>query len=329
VKKLLYYPNFECVNKTWLKFALLYFDKLYFIVPESGEKYLSDEFKRVKGETDLINFVRIDKFIESNAASHDAIDEIKKILKNPQYYEPIIRTEGWKLKKSQRFSIFDEKYSHGFCYFCIENGIGHKFSEGIYVSRDVFYIYMTVLANIIAERRGLSTITDINYLHNFVTFSRRPEAYSTLNTSERIKVARAIVDLKVPKNLEDLEISKIIKLRNKENFRKKMKAFHALVEQYGENQNGESDYTDFFRQLKFARSDFLDLIKQLTANLVSQSLIFFGLFQFSGYLPGINDAAMITFDSAFEIIKGWKNTETKRFTKKYLASLSSLQRYSK
>ena len=34
LKSLLYYPNFEIANKTWLKFALLYIDELRPIIPD-------------------------------------------------------------------------------------------------------------------------------------------------------------------------------------------------------------------------------------------------------------------------------------------------------
>ena len=38
MEELIYYPGFEVSNEDWLKFALLYLDKLNPIIPESGEK---------------------------------------------------------------------------------------------------------------------------------------------------------------------------------------------------------------------------------------------------------------------------------------------------
>jgi hypothetical protein len=47
MKKVIYYPTFETHNSEWLKFALLYINELKPIVPESGERYLSNIYNKV------------------------------------------------------------------------------------------------------------------------------------------------------------------------------------------------------------------------------------------------------------------------------------------
>ena len=79
---LIYYPTFEVANRNWLKFALLYVDKLHPIIPESGQDRLSNFTKRVTSETDLIAPYRPSSD-EGWRATDDAIDHVDKILRNP------------------------------------------------------------------------------------------------------------------------------------------------------------------------------------------------------------------------------------------------------
>lgn len=57
MKDMIYYPGFEVRDKTWLKFALLYFDCLRPIIPTTiapERDYISDSFCIIMDETDLI-----------------------------------------------------------------------------------------------------------------------------------------------------------------------------------------------------------------------------------------------------------------------------------
>lgn len=58
MKEMIYYPGFEIMDENWLKFALLYFDVLHPIMPDSldqKEMCLSKKFQIVMDETDLID----------------------------------------------------------------------------------------------------------------------------------------------------------------------------------------------------------------------------------------------------------------------------------
>ena len=57
MKEMIYYPGFEVEDKSWLKFALLYFDVLRPIIPYTIQPeyaYLSEPFLRVMDYTDFI-----------------------------------------------------------------------------------------------------------------------------------------------------------------------------------------------------------------------------------------------------------------------------------
>ncbi len=42
---LVYYPGFEPADENWLKFALLYLERVTPIIPESADIWLSDDFR--------------------------------------------------------------------------------------------------------------------------------------------------------------------------------------------------------------------------------------------------------------------------------------------
>ncbi len=85
MNELIYYPGFEVTQIDWLKFALLYIDKLCPIIPMAGDSHLSDVSKRIIADTDLINIHRPD-MDEGSKATLDALEYVDKILRTPQRY---------------------------------------------------------------------------------------------------------------------------------------------------------------------------------------------------------------------------------------------------
>ena len=81
MEELLYYPNFEIQNENWLKFALLYIDKLKPIVPYQGDKYISEYSNLIYNESDLLVKYR-PEYSEAYKATLDALDILEKILAN-------------------------------------------------------------------------------------------------------------------------------------------------------------------------------------------------------------------------------------------------------
>jgi len=92
MNEVIYYPTFEVIDQQWLKFAVLYLDKLKPIIPEAGDRYLSEQFQRIKGETDLIDSHR-PEYEEGSSATRDAVEHLEKILKHPDRYADIFSRE--------------------------------------------------------------------------------------------------------------------------------------------------------------------------------------------------------------------------------------------
>lgn len=179
MEELIYYPAFEPKSIDWLKFALLYIDRLDPIVPASGDKYLSELYWKVTEETDLLRSHRPTEG-EGLRASRDAVDIGEGILKAPEdYHEVFVDTnfvDRWRSKESRKYTLFREKYSDPWERFCLENKLGHKVREGLAVAKDLGFIYMTVLAQAIGDSRGMSPVTDYGELDKFAILARKPTA---------------------------------------------------------------------------------------------------------------------------------------------------------
>ncbi len=161
MKNLIYYPGFEVKDVDWLKFALLYVDALNPIIPKSGDKYLSDLHKKLQSETDFIVTHRPNNF-EGLRATLDAIEEVEKVLKDPHSYSQIFDRpdflDSWKLPANHQYELFEEKYTDAWEAFCVENSLGTPTDEGIKVHMELGFVFMSLLAQTIAESRSVSPI---------------------------------------------------------------------------------------------------------------------------------------------------------------------------
>src|SRR5436309_2975293 len=154
VREVIYYPGFEVANRDWLKFALLYLDKLDPIIPFTGDPYLSEQFRRLVSETDLISIHRPDA-AEGRSATLDALDSVERVLRNPGRYKPVFGTaditQKWKDPRKQTATLFREKFTDAWESFCVARKLGRRTDDGLLIAADVALLYMTLLAQIIAD----------------------------------------------------------------------------------------------------------------------------------------------------------------------------------
>jgi len=337
LKDLIFYPGFEFTDNTWVKFALLYIDKLNPIIPDSGESHLSDSFRRILNETDLIHFHR-PTFNEGNEASLEAMTIMERIIQRPnnyihpfwnKNYRTINYVEKWRESQNQNYTLFREKYTYEFSRFCSELGIAHECDEGINVPQEVAYLYMSLLANIIAESRGVSTITDNPVLDRFTVFSRVRNRREYAQLNNRLNVARQSIGLYLPDNLTRVKLEDIISLRNCNDFRETLKAFHTELDRYFnivENDGSALDFVDSLEySLKNIRRELLKLSPTMFTFIIGVwTLINSGSHDYMKYI-----GQTLTFGSIgasmFKISDEWKTTKNKRFAQKYLANLHQLK----
>ena len=224
MREMIYYPGFEVKDETWLKFALLYLDRIRPIIPYTiapKERYISETFLRIMGETDLVRPYKPD-FNEGMCASELACTEFERYLQHPERYarffgQPYASRliEKWKLPQYQDCTLFEGKYSYEFFRFCIENQIASPCREGIKISNDLAYVYMSFLADVISRNNEMEMITDEQRYTQMLL--KNPQ----LTSSSRRAYAHTVkneLTLALPDNLSKIPIQEVINLRKDKDF---------------------------------------------------------------------------------------------------------------
>ena len=156
----LYYPSIEITNESWLKTAILYWDEIDTIVPESvhqpyqlpATEYLADEGVLkplfVNPEMDVIK--NLNNEVEEYLACHE------EVLFRGEEFERIYTD---KMSSSTRdfFLLNREKLSYELQHL-LENS--HPEDNWIYVNGRFAHYYLTLLANRLCEAKGIAPLTD-------------------------------------------------------------------------------------------------------------------------------------------------------------------------
>lgn len=329
MENLLYYPGFEIADENWLKFALLYIDKLKPIIPYNGDKYISDYSQKLYDESDLLEKYRPD-YQEAYTATLDAIDVIEKILANPSRYSPVFHSSQidtiWKNKTKYSNTIFNDKYTDELERFLLKNKLAEKSHEGLDLSRELALLYMTIFAQAISDSKEISPITDLNNLDKFSIFIR----HKNQTEKEKFIVAQKIIELKLPEHIEQIPITEILALRAKNDFKAKFKSFHRSLKNFLESDDDNKTSERFIHLHKHIYSEFNNELAQLGLGLAS-----FGVgvwITTHSQESSSQEIAQKFFEggafvlSGVAISKSWANTKTKRYCKKYLADLTKLKK---
>jgi hypothetical protein len=329
MKKFIYYPGFEVRHRNWLKFSLLYLEKLCPIIPPSGDPYLTELHRKLENETDLLSIHRPD-YHEGERATFDAIDQVEKILRHPDRYESIFNNpnviELWRDPGQQRFTLFEEKYTEVWKSFCFNNGLAKQSPQGMVIPRELGLIYMTLLAQSIADLEGVSPITDYPNLDKFSIITHRVDPIK----EDTISAAQSVFKLKLPENLSEISVDEIINHRNRPQFKRRLHAFHIALNDFLNSVEEGLEAEDFVRSLGNAWSDFGSEIIQIGTGAASFGLGVWLLLQApeiatAAYLKDIMGGAGLVFGSTLAIKSTWTRTRTMRLARRYLTDLTELK----
>jgi len=222
----IYYPGFEVKDVNWLKFALLYIENLQPIIPLSGDNYLSESYRRIMGETDLITPYRPRAYNEVVRASSDALMHVENILKEPDRYTEIFGNNSfiqkWQDPRHQSYLLFQEKYTVKWEEFCISHKLAHRTTEGLLLAPELSWLFMSFLAQAIADANNLPLITDHPELDKISILSRNNNQVDRT----QLQVAQNVVGLRLPADIETIDLHTILKFRNQPHFRQCLQAFH-------------------------------------------------------------------------------------------------------
>lgn len=325
---LLYYPGFETTNNDWLKFALLYVDRLNPIIPLKGDKQLSPLYRKLLDETDLIHKYRPD-FNDGYLSTLDAIDFTERILQRPEAFDMVFGLvnpeRNWKAKEKHTFELYENKFSLNWKDFCVAEGLGTKSKNGIKVSETLGNFYMTILANTIGEATSKSIITDRRDLDLMGRFIKSKAPCPAV----KVELAEAIVKIKLPKDINKVSIDEIIKIRNSKDFKKHQKGFHVSLENFYKGAEGSLMASDFVDKYDQASNDFFESILStgldIVAYLLSAGITLSNpeVTQTEAFKNLILGGGLY-LKSKINLDKNWKNTADHKNCRKFLQDLTKV-----
>nr|WP_088327828.1 hypothetical protein [Bacillus cereus] len=281
MNEIIYYPGFQINDEEWLKFALLYLNEVNTIVPPEADDYLTGAHRFLLGETNLLNLYRPD-YEEITKSTEDAIWAISKEFEKPVKMFGVLGEiniiDFWRQPQNQNFELFQSKYGFGFEDFCREWGFAHRSEHGIKIPYQLGIIYMSILAHNIGDYKNMSVITDLTEERQLRKINEKTWKYN--KQFEEIKVIKNLISLEIPNGLEHIPLEKIVELRNKDSFQRKLQEFQLAVSELSNmpNQNLTKQSVYEIRQNILSvkedlKSDIIQLGAALSATILGVHIV--------------------------------------------------------
>lgn len=327
MEPLIYYPTFEPPTDAWLKFSLLYFENFRPIIPYSRRGLVSDNYKRIIENTDLIRPYSPGADV-GYRASLKAIEEVEKIYDKRHQRSLLFNSANlirkWENSANWNFNVYHEKFSDIWADYCERNNIGRRTENGITLPEELAFLFMTYLAKEIAFEESAAIITDNNKYDNFTNYSRS----TTPSLNRTTKFAKGIINLLIPKNLADIPFERLIEFR--ENNRDYLRAFNSelqnIQEKIGEGYS-EQDFINSYNNIysEFSRQVVLTGIGLASIPFAAYMLIKNPAATAPEYVKEILGALGIALGGGYTLNKGLRDNETGRYCKKYITNLERIR----
>lgn len=216
----LYYPYVNIQDEDFLKYAILYYDKLNLIIPESIR--FNEKMRRVSDSTDLFAKINPEQSYQTcyDAAKY-TIAFIEERMRKDAHFDIY--------RNIHTSHLYEGKYNWDFYVYCQENGLLTQQRNGIKVHPVIASEYMTNLANLIANKNDMDIVTDnVRY----ADYHFNPE-FSTMKKSiSRDEFIRRELMFVLPVDMRRIPVEKIIAFRNHNEYSSMRQAFQRYTENY-------------------------------------------------------------------------------------------------
>jgi Family of unknown function (DUF6236) len=230
----LYYPHINLTNKNWVKHALLFWDNISRIVPQSVEPSDNEDIIRIKHETGFINDYRPERW-DTSHAFQDFSRELRPILESDRFFhdrfferERHNRNYDRDYQNRRRFFsdmvqssgtyIHVEKMEPRLKEYLFEVGIAvpgqHEWEDWVKIDNEIGLLYMTYFAKSISKNKSLPIVTDIEQSFSASLYFESP-INSDYNNQFEYKLGNLLIETIVPKNINDVPLNKILDIRRK------------------------------------------------------------------------------------------------------------------
>jgi hypothetical protein len=204
-KSVLYYPSIEFMNDSWVKAALLFWDKIYRIVPESYKPNDSDEICIAKSEG----------FVEDIKLNYDDLkataEDFEKFSSTLEFIPAGFGSTTYEV------DLHHEKLDKRLqAFFTTKFGSYDK--RGFYsVPSDIASGYMFFLASTASKRRNIAKLTDTRDMFAAMAyFDVNGQFDEILNDASREEqYANIVIENLIPADIECIAMAKVIELHKK------------------------------------------------------------------------------------------------------------------
>jgi hypothetical protein len=214
----LYYPYIHLQDETWLKTAALYYDRLSRIVPDDFLTNDSEIVKQLDDEVGLIS--NLSPRHEALEIAHDFLKFAKEELSSKAKRKRILAKIGNKLPAKSNFSIHMDKMAMLLREELPKLGLAKKSifkrssaSEWFEFEPVTGALYMTHLANRMAERRGFTIVTDDADYQPLIRGIQSDRSSDTSDIGHAL--ASLVIETAVPEKIENISIKKVVEFRKK------------------------------------------------------------------------------------------------------------------
>ena len=211
----LYYPYLEFKDDNWFKTAALYYEGLRRIVPKEYDTNDTAIVKKLNEECDFVQ--NYDPKNEAQSVVNDFYHFLQEDLNNDNIRTPLMREIKRRFPSGQVMKIHKNKLSELILSDLTRSGdslpISKREGDWVYVDAPVAALYMTCLANKIAERNKFHIVTDAPAYQPLI-HGLQQDFRGAIPTNIGHRVNAMVIETVVPKKIESISIEQISEFRD-------------------------------------------------------------------------------------------------------------------
>ncbi|MFM5165678.1 hypothetical protein ACEUAX_00765 [Aeromonas veronii] len=227
MKTYIYYPGMEVRDELWLKFALLYLERLAFVFTVSEKSGLTALQQTLEQETDLLAerpdaafFAAITPQLESQLSGLLAPDFVRhKVFGNKEL------VTRWRKGANHDCFCPDQAGLERLHGFCLAHGFASRDQGGIRMARRFANLLSMRLAREWALANDGALITDHDYLDRLLHLLE--SRYHNRGGQDCFHLE---IPLQVPTHLGEISFAELIALRGRSGFRQQLAEFHLALD---------------------------------------------------------------------------------------------------
>ena len=238
----LYYPYIHLLNKNWLKYAFLFWDKISRIVPSSVSPSDSEDIIKLRYETNFIDDYSPDQWVVSDTFNYFS-DLLNDFIESSRFYMHFRKNrhlDDWKKEYHYRRKFNDDPdFRRGYLQAVtqsqgtylhvqkLDSRLKEKFfdiglaipgenewEDWIKIDNEIGFMYMTCLARVISKEKTLPIVTDVDHYYSAASFLKW-NMYQNYNAEFEYKLGHLLIASFLPKDINTVPFDKLIEIREK------------------------------------------------------------------------------------------------------------------